>query len=148
MLSTFALIGILVGLGISSLNGGVSTGQTNVTNPSQNTGGTANDQNYETPTVDDDAVLGSEDAPVTVIMFSEYQCPYCQRFETDTFPQIKADFIDTGLIKLIYRDFPLSFHANAHVAAEAAECAGDYDLYYEYQDALVNGLKLPIRNHS
>lgn len=130
MLSTFALIGVLVGLGISSLDG--SSTSTNVVDT-----GTTDTTNYVLPTADDDAVLGDANAPVEMIMFSDYECPACYYFETEIFPLIKADFIDTGKVKFIYRDFPLtSKHLKAHITAEAAECADDYGMYYEYQDLI------------
>ncbi|MFH0956236.1 MAG: thioredoxin domain-containing protein [Candidatus Aenigmatarchaeota archaeon] len=88
------------------------------------------------PTADDDAVLGQASAKVTIIEFSDFQCPYCSRFVLQTFPQIKTNYIDTGKAKLIFRDFPLGFHANAAKAAEAAECAGDQGKYYEMHDKL------------
>ncbi len=69
------------------------------------------------------AMEGSANAPVTIIEYSDFQCPYCGRFETDAYPQIKAQYIDTGKAKLIYKEFPLSIHPNAEKAAEAAECA-------------------------
>lgn len=136
MLSTFLLVGILVGLGVSSLSGGL--GQTSVPGAGNGTTPppTFDGGDYETPTVDDDAVLGDENALVTLIEFSDYQCPYCNRFETETFPYIKENFIDTGLVKLVYRDFPLSFHENAHAAAEATECAEEFDLFWEFHDIL------------
>ena len=135
MLTTFLLIGVLVGLGVSSLD--LSSGQANVPGAGDSKIPPTLDQpDYDPPTVDDDPVLGDENAPITMIEFSDYECPYCNRFEADTFPQIKEAFIDTGLVKLVYRDFPLSFHPNAHAAAEAAECADDDGLYWEYHDAL------------
>jgi protein-disulfide isomerase len=85
---------------------------------------------------DDDAVLGDNDAPVTIIEFSDYECPFCTRFYLNTLPQIKSEYIDTGKVKLIYRDFPLNFHANAQKAAEAAECAEEQGKYYEMHDKL------------
>ena len=92
---------------------------------------------------DDDAVLGDDDAPITIIEFSDYECPFCTRFYLNTLPQIKSEYIDTGKVKLIYRDYPLGFHANAQKAAEAAECAGEQGKYYEMHDKLfdegVNG---------
>jgi len=134
MLSTFALIGVLVGLGISSLNDG-STVQTDLNG---STGNIAGSTNYETPDTDDDAILGDSSADITIIMFSDYECPACYYFESEVFPSIKADFIDTGKVNFVYRDFPLvSIHDFAHITAEAAECAGDYDKYYEYQDLLI-----------
>jgi len=86
--------------------------------------------------VDDDAVLGNKDAPVTMVEFSDYECPFCGRHFTETYPQIKKDYIDTGKAKLVFRDFPLSFHQNAQKAAEAAECAGEQGKYYEMHDKL------------
>ncbi len=85
---------------------------------------------------DDDAILGDKNAPIEIIEFSDYECPFCTRFYTDTLPQLKAAYIDTGKAKLIYRDFPLGFHANAQKAAEAAECAEDQGKYYEMHDKL------------
>jgi len=86
---------------------------------------------------DDDAVLGDPNAPVTIIEFSDFQCSFCARFHSQTLPQIKSQYIDTGKVKLIYRDFPLhSIHPDAQKAAEAAECAGDQGKYYEYHDLL------------
>jgi len=86
--------------------------------------------------IDDDSILGDEDAPVTIIEFSDYECPFCARFYLNTLPQLKREYIDTGKIKLVYRDFPLSFHQNAQKAAEAAECAGEQDKYYEMHDKI------------
>jgi protein-disulfide isomerase len=86
--------------------------------------------------VDDDSVLGKADAPVTMIEFSDYECPFCERFYLQTLPQIEKEYIDTGKLRFVYRDYPLSFHKNATLAAMAAECAGEQDRYREYHDAL------------
>jgi protein-disulfide isomerase len=83
---------------------------------------------------DDDAVIGDDDAPVTIIEFSDYECPFCGRFYSQTYGQLKEQYIDTGKAKLVFRDFPLSFHQNAQKAHEAAECAGDQDAYFEMHD--------------
>ena len=72
--------------------------------------------------VDDDAVLGNANAPVTIVEFSDYQCPFCAKFWSDTLPQLKSEYIDTGKVKLVYRDFPLSIHPMAQKAAESTEC--------------------------
>lgn len=72
--------------------------------------------------VDDDAFMGDEDAPVTIVEFSDYQCPFCHRHYAQTFPQLKSNFIETGKLKYVFRDFPLNFHADATPAAIAAEC--------------------------
>jgi len=88
--------------------------------------------------IDDDAVEGDSEAPVTIIEFSDYECPFCARFYTQTLPLIRENYIDTGKVKLVFRDFPLSFHPYAQKAAEAAECAGKEgdDKYYEMHDLL------------
>ncbi len=88
---------------------------------------------------DDDAVLGDKDAPITLIEFSDYECPFCKRSFTDVLPELKKTYIDTGKVKLVFRDFPLSFHANAGKEAEAAECArslGDDVTYYKFHDQI------------
>ena len=85
---------------------------------------------------DDNPFLGNPNAKVTVIEFSDFQCPFCRKFYTDTLPQIKKDYIDTSKIKFVYRDFPLSFHPGAVPAAEGAECARDQDKFWEMHDAI------------
>ena len=86
--------------------------------------------------IDDDAVKGDPDATVTIVEFSDFECPFCARFYSDTLSQIETQYIDTGKVKLVYRDFPLSFHQNAQKAAEAAECSGEQGKYYEMHDLL------------
>ena len=89
--------------------------------------------------VDNDPVLGSANAKVTLIEFSDYECPFCKRYFDDTYLQIKKTYIDPGLIKIVYRDLPLPFHQNAHKEAEAAECAreqGGDSIYFQYHDLL------------
>ena len=81
-------------------------------------------------------VLGDPNAPVTIIEYSDYQCPFCARFYADTLPQLKEKYLETGKAKLVYKDFPLSFHANAESAAVAARCAGDQGQYFDYHDML------------
>ena len=86
--------------------------------------------------IDDDSVKGDKDAPVTIVEFSDYECPFCTKFYDQSLQQIEKNYIDTGKVKFIYRDFPLSFHQNAQKAAEAAECAGEQDKYFEMHDLL------------
>lgn len=85
---------------------------------------------------DADQVKGEEDAPVTIVEYSDFQCPFCKRFYEQTLPSIEEKYIATGKVKLVYRHFPLSFHQNAQVAAESAECAGDQDKFWEMHDML------------
>lgn len=89
-----------------------------------------------TVSADDDPVKGSSDAPVTMIEFSDYECPFCARYYLQTFPQIDENYIQTGKIKLIFRDYPLGFHQYAKPAAEAAECANEQGKFWEYHDKL------------
>lgn len=85
--------------------------------------------------VGDLPVMGKESAKVTVIEFSDYQCPFCGRFYTQTEGQIKKEYVDTGKVKFYYRDFPLSqIHPGAQKGAEAARCAGDQNKYWEFHD--------------
>ena len=89
--------------------------------------------------VDDDPVLGDKNAKVTLIDFTDYECPFCKRYFDDTFSQIKKNYIDTGKIMYVVRDLPLSFHANAHKEAQATECAreqGGDSVYYKYHDEI------------
>lgn len=86
--------------------------------------------------LDDDTVKGDPDAPVTIIEWSDFECPFCARFYSQTLSQIDEQYIKTGKVKLVYRDFPLSFHANAQKSAEAAECAGEQGKYWEMHDLL------------
>ncbi|RME81522.1 MAG: hypothetical protein D6775_13360 [Caldilineae bacterium] len=95
------------------------------------------DTNFSPETV---SVLGSPDAPVTMIEFSDYQCPFCLRHFQQTMPQIKAQYIDTGKVRYIFKDFPIaSIHPQAPKAAEAAECAGEQGMYWPMHDRLFQG---------
>ncbi|MDE0090382.1 MAG: thioredoxin domain-containing protein [Thaumarchaeota archaeon] len=102
-------------------------------------------QQQQPPTIrisaDDDPTIGDADAPITIIEFSDFQCPFCARFSSQTLPSIQEEYIDKGLVKLVYRDFPLQhIHPNAAVTALAAECADDqggfkgmHDILFEKQ---------------
>jgi len=83
-------------------------------------------------------ILGEEDAPVTIVEFSDFQCPYCARFFEQTFPQLKENYIKTGKVKLAFRHLPLSFHQYAQKTAEASECANEQGKFWEYHDTVFN----------
>jgi protein-disulfide isomerase len=85
---------------------------------------------------DGDPVLGSKDAPVTIIEFSDFQCPFCEQFFTQTLPQIKKNYIQTGKIKFVYRDYPLDFHQYANKAAQAAKCGDEQGKFWEFHDKI------------
>lgn len=89
--------------------------------------------------IDDDAIRGDKNAPVTMIEFTDFECPFCSRFHEETLPLIQEKYINTGKVRLVLRDFPLEFHPHAKNAAMAAECVkaqGGGDLYWQYADLL------------
>ncbi|MGB7094417.1 MAG: thioredoxin domain-containing protein [Anaerolineales bacterium] len=89
---------------------------------------------YDVP-VDDDPVLGAEDAPITIVEFSDYECPYCRQWHSEVYTQLIDTYGDQ--IRFVYRDFPLeSIHANAYPAAEAANCAYEQGAFWDYHDKL------------
>jgi protein-disulfide isomerase len=90
---------------------------------------------YDIPVAESDPILGPKDAPVTVIMYSDYECPYCRKWYGEVFKTLVDDY--DGKIRFVYKDFPLyGLHADAAPAAEAARCAGEQGKYWEYQDML------------
>jgi protein-disulfide isomerase len=90
--------------------------------------------------VDDDPILGDKNAPVTLIEFSDYECPFCKRHFEQTHQELVKKYIDTGKVKLVFRDFPLSFHGPmASKEAIAASCAKDQGgdkKYFEFHDEI------------
>jgi len=93
-------------------------------------------QRYQV-SLEDDPVKGNANAPVTVVEFSDFQCPFCSRFFTQTLPALQENYIDTGKIKLVYKDLPLdNLHPNARPAHIAAECADEQGKFWEYHDVL------------
>lgn len=85
---------------------------------------------------DNDAFIGKKDAPVTIIEFSDFQCPFCRKFAEETLPQLKKEYVDTGKARLVYRDFPLSFHPGAIPAAQGAECAKEQGKFWQMHDII------------
>jgi len=81
-------------------------------------------------------VIGREDAPVSIIEFSDLQCPHCARYATQTFPRLRSEYVDTGKVRYAVGDLPLPMHAKAMGAAIAARCAGEQGRFWEYRDAL------------
>ncbi len=104
--------------------------------PSSTAGNTGGIQRADV-TTDGDPSTGPEDAPITIIEFSDYQCPYCQKWYNEVYQPLMAAY--PGQIRFVYRDMPLPFHPEAEPAAEAAECAGDQGFYWQYHDALFSG---------
>ena len=80
--------------------------------------------------------LGDPNAPLTIVEFSDFECSYCRRFHKQVMPQLKRDYIDTGLVRFVHKDLPLPFHPHALPAAAAARCAGEQKRYWELYSSL------------
>lgn len=90
-----------------------------------------------TMSVGDGPALGQADAPITIVEFSDYQCPFCKKHAVNTLGAIKTSYIDTGKVRYMFRDFPLdSIHPYARKAAEAAHCAGDQGKFWDMHDVM------------
>ena len=88
-------------------------------------------------------VLGRTEAPLTMVEFSDYQCPFCRAFNNGTFDELKKNWIDTGRLRFVSWDMPLVFHSNAAKAAQAARCAGEQNKFWELRALLIaNAAKL------
>ena len=96
------------------------------------------------PTVDikGEIARGNANARVAIIEYSDYQCPFCARHVSQTYPQIDKEYIATGKVKYIFRDLPLSFHPHAFKAAEASQCGREQGKFWEMHDRLFANQKL------
>jgi len=81
-------------------------------------------------------MLGVKTAPLTMVEFTDYQCPFCQRFHVTSFIDLKKNYIDTGKVRFYSRDLPLDFHPNAMRAAQAARCAIEQGKYWQIRDVM------------
>ena len=79
---------------------------------------------------------GERNAKLTMVEFTDYQCTFCGRYANETLPQILQEYVDSGIVKYVIRDFPLTHHGQAAKAAEAAHCAGDQGKYWEMHGKL------------
>ncbi len=134
-----SVIAVMVLLGLFFL-GARFTPQLQEASPSTSslpTGGPLASLAPSTVSVDDDVILGDVDAPVTIIEFGDYQCPFCKTLYTNAELAIRNAYVAKGLVRFVYRDFPLDrIHPYARAAAEAAQCASDQNKYWEYHDYL------------
>ena len=110
------LISALLFIGVSS--GGGSGGPTAV-----------HPAGYEPPT------LGEPDAPVELVMWADFQCPFCRRFELNTLPALVERYVDTGQVRFVWRNFE-NYGSESHDAAVAAYCAAEQDKFWDYHDTL------------
>lgn len=81
-------------------------------------------------------LLGRPDARASLVIFSDFECPYCARFARDVLPAIKARYVETGRLQLAFRHFPLEKHADAMRLASLAECGAKQDRFWAIHDAL------------
>lgn len=118
--------------GVQAGTDGSNAGAGSAAQPQQPTKGIAS--------VDDDPILGDKNAPVTIVEFSDYECPFCKRHFDETLPQLVKEYVDKGKVKIAYRDFPLSFHDSmATKEAVAANCAkeqGGDKKYFEFHNEI------------
>jgi protein-disulfide isomerase len=87
--------------------------------------------------VDEAYSLGKDDAPLTLVEFADYQCPYCRKFHIDTLPELRKNYIDTGKLRFVAMDLPLDRHQNATRAAVSVLCAGEQHKFWEMRDTLI-----------
>ena len=148
LISTLILLGIIIGFGVSKIpyfNKSETKTSTIEADKNENKQPEPDSPKPEVkifPTdeaaklVDDDAAKGDGTAPVTIVEFSDFQCPYCARFAANTISQIDENYIKNGKVKVVYRDFPLDSHKNAVPAALAAQCAGEQGKFWEMHDVI------------
>ncbi|MEM7008157.1 MAG: thioredoxin domain-containing protein [Thermodesulfobacteriota bacterium] len=91
--------------------------------------------------IDDDPMKGDKDAPITIIEFSDYECPFCKRSHDNVMTKIDEEYVKTGKVRVVFRDFPLGFHKNAIPAALAANCGGEQGKYWEVHEFLFKNPK-------
>ena len=147
IISTSILIGAgsLKGKDLSNQKDGtavVTSAQTIVQKPTQQPLAAAkkdNSLNKVKVNIAGDPILGVKDAQLTLIEFSDFECPFCKKSFDELLPELKKNYINTGKLRLVYKNLPLPFHQNAAKEAEAALCARDQGgdiVYFKYHDAI------------
>lgn len=129
---------LLSNSGANPINGTSGTTTTTPTVPGQQAAPTGN--TIFNISVDDDPIKGDPNAPITIVELSDYECPFCQRAFSTTYPILMSEYVDTGKARYVFRDFPLTeIHPNAMGYAIAANCAreqGGDEAYFNYHDRL------------
>lgn len=90
----------------------------------------------EPVSIENASTKGSPSAPVVIIAFADFECPFCARFARDVLPHLERDYIASGQVQFVFRHLPLSIHPNAERAARAAECAAAQNRFWPYHDGL------------
>ena len=86
--------------------------------------------------VDGEPKMGSPSAPLTIVEFSDFECPYCKQFHEQVLPKLKQDYVEPGLVQFIHKDLPLPFHQQARAAAAATRCASAQNSYWQLYGAI------------
>jgi protein-disulfide isomerase len=81
-------------------------------------------------------MMGAKDAPLTMVEFTDFQCPFCKKFYSETFAELKKNYIDAGKLRFYSRDLPLDFHPDAMRAAEAGRCAAEQGQFWKMRDLM------------
>jgi len=138
-----ALIVTFGGGSAIGIGGGGSPLQDPSSAPNQPGGSGAVGEQAIAPDLGDAPFLGNKRAKVTIVEYSDYECPFCARFYSETLGKIKSEYVDTGKVKFVYKDYPItSIHAQAQKAAEAARCVGEQlgnEGYFAMHDKIFEG---------
>ena len=132
---SLALVMLGAGLGVLGTVSLVGDRSTTKAPAPQAQGGTPNQLSFDL-LLQGEPTLGREDAPVTIVEFSDYQCLYCRLFQQTVFPELKREFIDQGLVRFIHKDLPLPYHPEAESSAAVARCAEQQNAFWTVHDAL------------
>ena len=130
--------GPMILLAATLFAGGMSSGSCipTVSVPGTSTGTSSTDAVARPVILSSDHVLGDSAATLTIVQYESYESTSCGRFARSEFPTIKAQYIDTGEVRWVFRHFPLSSQTRATPAAQAAECAADQGKFFEYRDLI------------
>ncbi len=136
--STFVLVAVVVIGGFLAFSGGGSSGGTGTGNNIAPTPQPSATGSVQVQIEDNDPILGDPDAGISIVEFSDFQCPFCARAHTGALTDLKnSDLFKNGEVNLVYKHFPLSsIHPYAQKAGEAAECANRQGKFWEYHDTL------------
>jgi len=136
----FALIiSFLTGYELGNFDSNIPSIQQSVESQIQNSQASANPSNNGLIEIslDDDPLLGDINAQITIVEFGDFQCPFCKRFHQQTLPELKSNYIDKGIVNLVWKDFPIqNIHQNAVASSIAGECADDQGVFWELHDRI------------
>lgn len=137
LITASLLLSFLFGYQVGSFDSNIPTIQESVETQLKNsqTSGNSPKTNLVQISVDDDPLLGNPNAPITIIEYGDFQCPFCLRFHEQTLPELKTNYIETGKVNLVWKDFPIqNIHQNAIATSLAGECADDQGVFWELHD--------------